>query len=119
LLVRGVFVFSELAPAHPPLAHSIHASGLVKYFRLRDGIDPRTPAPGLYGYPSGWVRLCASHIRNGSRGFLFLVANLFGAYLERDEKAQGVVVKGVWSILHKTGKGGRGIDWKMARDESD
>ena len=48
MLVRGVFVFSELAPAHLPLAHSIHASGLAKYFRLRDGIDPRTPAPGPF-----------------------------------------------------------------------
>ena len=78
--LRGVFFFSELAPAHPPLAHSIHASGLAKYFRLREGIGPRTPAPGLCGYPSGLVGLCANaHKQCSSGGFFYVVRPFVGA----------------------------------------
>jgi hypothetical protein len=39
--------------------------------------------------------------------------------LQRDDETQGIVDKGVWSILHNGGKGGRGIDWKIAGEESD
>jgi hypothetical protein len=47
---------------------------LVKYFRLRDGIGPRTPAPGLCGYPSGLVGLCANaHKQCSSEGFSFFI----------------------------------------------
>jgi hypothetical protein len=52
-------------------------------------------------------------------GVFVFAASLLGGYLEGDEKAQGIVVKGVWSILHNRGQRGCGIDWKMAGDESD
>ena len=80
MLVRGVFVFSELAPAHPPLAFAVTPPGGLNYV-LRT-------------------------IAMGPGGFCFQRLAWLGGFLQRDDEAQGIVEKGVWSILHNTGKWG-------------
>jgi hypothetical protein len=53
----GVFVFSELAPAHPPLAHSIHASGLVNIFAYATELAPAHPPLAHSIHASGLVNI--------------------------------------------------------------
>jgi len=70
----NIFAYAtELAPTSPPLAHSIYASGLVNIFAYATELAPDKPAPGLCGYPSGLVGLCANaHKQCSSEGFSFL-----------------------------------------------
>jgi hypothetical protein len=53
----GVFVFSELALAHPPLAHSIHASGLVNIFVYARELAPAHPPLAHSIHASGLVNI--------------------------------------------------------------
>jgi len=65
----GGFSFLVIGPHKPAPGPFDFRLRLGKYFRLRDGIGPHTPALGLCGYHSGWIGLRASHICNGLRGF--------------------------------------------------
>jgi hypothetical protein len=49
---RG-FLFLVIGPHKPAPGPFDLRLRLGKYFRLRGGIGPRTPAPGICGYPSG------------------------------------------------------------------
>ena len=40
MLVRGVFVFSELAPAHPPLAFAVTPPGGLDYVLRTSAMGP-------------------------------------------------------------------------------
>lgn len=72
--LRGVFVFSELAPAHPPLAHSIHASGLVNIFAYATELAPTNPPLAFAVTPPGWLDYALTRISNARPGgFLFYV----------------------------------------------
>jgi len=59
LLVRGVFVFSELAPTNPPLAHSIYASGLVNIFAYATELAPTNTPLAHSIYASGLLNIFA------------------------------------------------------------
>jgi len=85
--------FSELAPAHPPLAFAVTPPGVLYYVLRTSAMGPG--------------------------GFCFFRQDRFSGFLDGEKVAQGMLVTGVWLILHNTGKRGCGIDWKMAGEESD
>ncbi len=72
MLVRGVFFFSELAPAHPPLAHSIYASGLLNIFAYATELAPAHPPLAFAVTPPGWLDYALMRISNARPGgFVF------------------------------------------------
>ena len=73
MLVRGVFFFSELAPAHPPLAHSIHASGLVNIFAIALELAPTNPPLAFAVTPPGGLDDVLRTSAMGTGGFCFYV----------------------------------------------
>ena len=78
----GVFFFSELAPAHPPLAHSIHASGLVNIFVYATELAPTNQPLAFADTPPGGSDYVLRTSAMGSRGFLFWCrANIRGRQL--------------------------------------
>jgi hypothetical protein len=74
----GGFLFSELAPAHPPLAHSIYASGLVNIFAYATELAPTNPPLAFAVTPPGWLDYALTRISNARPGgFLFYVGRPF------------------------------------------
>ena len=72
MLVRGVFVLSELAPAHPPLAHSIYASGLVNIFAFARELAPANPPLAFAVTPPGGLDDVLGTSAMGPGGFCFV-----------------------------------------------
>ena len=69
----------ELAPAHPPLAHSINASGLVNIFVYARELAPAHPPLAFAVTPPGWLDYALMRISNARpRGFLFLFIKWYG-----------------------------------------
>ena len=77
MLVRGVFVFSELAPAHPPLAHSIYASGLLNIFAYATELAPAHPPLAFAVTPPGGLDYVLRTYAMGVGGFCFYVGRPF------------------------------------------
>ena len=76
--LRGVFFFSELATAHPPLAHSINASGLVNIIADARELVPTHPPLAFAVTPPGWLDYALTRISNAPPGgFLFCVGRPF------------------------------------------
>ena len=67
----GGFLFSELAPAHPPLAHSIHASGLVNIFAIALELAPTNPPLAFAVTPPGGLDDVLRTSAMGTGGFCF------------------------------------------------
>ena len=78
MLVRGVFFFSELAPAHPPLAHSIHASGLVNIFAIALELAPTNLPLAFAVTPPGELDDVLRTFAMGSGGFCFYSSKWYG-----------------------------------------
>jgi len=62
----------ELAPAHPPLAHSIYASGLLNIFAYATELAPAHPPLAFAVTPPGGLDCVLRTSAMAARGFLFL-----------------------------------------------
>ena len=60
-----------MAPAHPPLAHSIHASGLVNIFAIALELAPTNPPLAFAVTPPGGLDDVLRTSAMGSGGFCF------------------------------------------------
>ena len=75
---RGFLFSSELAPANPPLAHSIYASGLVNFFAYARELAPGHLPLAFAVTPPGWLDYVLTRISNARPGgFLFCVGRPF------------------------------------------
>ncbi len=75
----GGFLFLVSWPPHArPLAHSIHASGLVNIFAYATELAPTSPPLAFAVTPPGWLEYALTRISNARPGgFLFCVGRPF------------------------------------------
>ena len=88
----GGFCFSELAHAHPPLAHSIHASGLVNIFVYATELAPAHPPLAFAVTPPGGLGYVLRTSAMGSGGFCFYVGRPFAGAKNEAGKMTGLQV---------------------------